>query len=49
MYSTLSVESKIKNYSVEFISSIDDIFTLICDNNVITFIDSNVHRLYPQL
>lgn len=49
MYGTLNVDSKIKNYSVEFISNIDVIVDLIANPNIITFIDSNVVKLYPEL
>ena len=49
MYSTLNIDSKIKNYSVEFVSNIDVIIDLITNPNTITFIDSNVVKLYPEL
>ena len=49
MYGKLNVDSKIKNYSVEFVSDIDGILDLIANPNVITFIDSNVVKLYPEL
>jgi 3-dehydroquinate synthase len=49
MYSTLEIQSKISNYSIHFIENLDDIQTLIDQPNIITFIDSNVSRLYPAL
>jgi len=47
MHSPLIVMSKIKNYSIDFISNIDEIIELVSDSKNITFIDSNVLRLYP--
>ena len=49
MYSTLEIQSKISNYSIHFIENLDAIQTLIDQPNTITFIDSNVSRLYPAL
>ena len=49
MYSTLEIQSKISNYSIHFIENLDTIQTLIDQPNTITFIDSNVSRLYPAL
>jgi 3-dehydroquinate synthase len=49
MYSTLEIQSKISNYSIHFIENLDVIQTLIDQPNTITFIDSNVSRLYPAL
>ena len=49
MYSTLEIQSKISNYSIHFIENLDTIQTLIDQPNTITFIDSNVSRLYPEL
>lgn len=49
MYSTLEIQSKISNYSIHFIENLDAIQTLIDQPNTITFIDSNVSRLYPVL
>ena len=49
MYSTLEIQSKISNYSIHFIENLDIIQTLIDQPNTITFIDSNVSRLYPVL
>ena len=49
MYSTLEIQSKISNYSIHFIENLNTIQTLIDQPNTITFIDSNVSRLYPVL
>lgn len=49
MYSTLKIQSKISDYSIHFIENLDVIQTLIDQPNTITFIDSNVSRLYPAL
>ena len=49
MYSTLKIQSKISDYSIHFIENLDAIQTLIDQPNTITFIDSNVSRLYPAL
>ncbi len=49
MHSTLNVQSKIKNYSIDFISDINQIINLIFTTNTITFIDTNVVKLYPEL
>jgi 3-dehydroquinate synthase len=49
MYSTLKIQSKISNYSIHFIENMNTIQTLIDQPNTITFIDSNVSRLYPEL
>lgn len=49
MYSTLEIQSKINNYSIHFVENLNAIQTLIDQPNTITFIDSNVSRLYPEL
>ena len=49
MYSTLEIQSKISNYSIHFIENLNAIQTLIDQPNTITFIDSNVSKLYPEL
>jgi 3-dehydroquinate synthase len=49
MHSTLNINSKIKNYSVEFVSSLTAIIDLISNSNTISFIDSNIVELYPEL
>ena len=45
----LSVDSKMKRYSVEFTDSIGDIADILNQNRIITVIDSNVANLYPSL
>lgn len=49
MYSTLKIQSKINNYSINFVENLNTIQTLIDQPNTITFIDNNVSRLYPAL
>lgn len=49
MYSTLEIQSKISNYSIHFIETLRSVQALIDQPNTITFIDSNVSRLYPEL
>lgn len=49
MFSIISIESKIKNYSVEFVDYIDDIMRFINTDNTIVFIDKIVSNLYPIL
>lgn len=49
MYSTLEIQSKISNYSIHFIETLRSVQALIDQRNTITFIDSNVSRLYPEL
>lgn len=49
MYSTLEIQSKINNYSIHFVETLNTVQTLIDQPNTITFIDSNVSRLYPEL
>lgn len=49
MHSTLTVNSKIKNYSIAFISDLQEVIELIKGSNTITFIDSNVYDLYSEL
>ena len=49
MYSTLEIQSKISNYSIHFIENLNAIETLIDQPNTITFIDSNVSKLYSEL
>ena len=49
MYSALEIQSKVNNYSIHFIENLNTIQTLIDQPNTITFIDSNVSRLYPEL
>lgn len=49
MYSTLEIQSKISNYSIHFIETLGSVQALIDQPNTVTFIDSNVSRLYPEL
>jgi 3-dehydroquinate synthase len=49
MYSTLEIQSKISNYGIHFVETLSSIQSLIDQPNTITFIDSNVSRLYPEL
>ena len=49
MYSTLNVESKIKNYSIDFVSDLNGIIDIVGNSNSVTFIDSNIIALYPEL
>ena len=49
MHSTLEIQSKISNYSIHFVETLSNIQALIDQPNTITFIDSNVSKLYPQL
>jgi 3-dehydroquinate synthase len=49
MHSTLEIQSKISNYSIHFIENMNIIQTLIDQPNTITFIDSNVSKLYPEV
>jgi 3-dehydroquinate synthase len=49
MYGTLEIQSKINNYSVYFIETLNSIQVLIDQPNTITAIDSNVSRIYPEL
>lgn len=49
MHGELIVSSKVKEYSVSFIADLDPVIHLMQDKNTITFVDSNVLRLYPVL
>jgi 3-dehydroquinate synthase len=49
MHSTLEVQSKISNYRIHFVETLSNIQALIDQPNTITFIDSNVSKLYTQL
>jgi 3-dehydroquinate synthase len=49
MHNILEIKSKIRNYTIEFTESIDDIIELTQQANTITFIDKNIPPLYPQL
>jgi len=49
MHSTLDIQSKVKDYKLHFIDSLENIQTLIDKPNTITFIDRNVSNLHPEL
>lgn len=49
MHSNLEIQSKIRNYRLFFIENLSNIESLIDQLNTVTFIDSNVATLYPQL
>mgnify|MGYP003658733101 CR=1 FL=1 len=46
MFGTIDVKSKIKDYSISFIDNIDEIKTLINEENTITVIDKTVKNLF---
>lgn len=45
----LQITSKINNYELSFIDSLDDIIAEMQQPNTVTFIDKNVANLYPSL
>lgn len=49
MHSTLKVSSKINDYEVVFVESLDDIIELMEQPNTISFVDFNVLLLHPVL
>jgi 3-dehydroquinate synthase len=49
MYNELTISSKIKNYKVRFINSINDIVLMCEQNNTITFVDKKVKESFSQL
>jgi len=49
MHGLLNIPSKVKDYTLEFVDSIDNIQSLIDQQGVITIIDKNVNSLYPSL
>jgi 3-dehydroquinate synthase len=49
MHNILNIKSKVSDYCLGFINNIEDIEQHIDKPNTITFIDSNVSRLYPSL
>lgn len=49
MYSELIVNSKTRNYKVNFVDSIDEILFLCNQKNTITFIDKKVKDLFHEL
>lgn len=46
---TLQIKSKINNYELFFVDSLDEIITITQQSNTITFVDTNVLDLYPAL
>ena len=49
MHNILKIPSKVNNYELAFIESLDHIINLSKQPNTITIIDSNVAQLYPEL
>lgn len=49
MHNILKIPSKVNNYELRFIESLDYIINLSKQPNTLTFIDSNVAQLYPEL
>ncbi len=49
MLSIIPIDSKLKNYHVEFIDSLDKIIHINNCENTIVYIDENVSKLYPLL
>jgi len=49
MHSTLKVPSKINEYDVVFIDSLQDVIDLMSQSNTISFVDTNILSLYPVL
>jgi 3-dehydroquinate synthase len=49
MYNTIKIQSKINNYNIQFVDTLNNIQSLIDQPNTIIFIDSNVSKLYPEL
>ena len=49
MYSILEIKSKISDYKLSFVDTIQEIEHHIDQPNTITFIDDNVNKLYPSL
>jgi 3-dehydroquinate synthase len=49
MYDILKISSKINNYELKFIESLNYITEIVQQPNTITFIDDNVAHLYPEL
>lgn len=49
MYNILNIKSKVSDYKLGFVDSLDLIQALIERDNTITIIDSNVNKLYPTL
>jgi len=49
MYNTIEIQSKINNYNIQFVDTLNNIQSLIDQPNTITFIDNNISKLYPEL
>jgi 3-dehydroquinate synthase len=49
MHKIVQLNSVLGNYTVQFLQDLSTIESLIDKNDVVTFIDSNVQRLYPSL
>jgi len=49
MHNILEIKSKISDYKLGFVDTIQDIEKYIDQPNTITFIDQNVNQLYPSL
>jgi 3-dehydroquinate synthase len=49
MHNILDIKSKISDYKLGFVDSLETIHALIDQDNTITIIDSNVNELYPVL
>jgi len=49
MYNILNIKSKISDYQLGFVDSIQEIEQYIDQPNTIIFIDNNVNKLYPSL
>lgn len=49
MHSILEIKSKISDYKLSFVDTIQEIEHYIDQPNTITFIDDNVNKLYPSL
>jgi len=48
MHNSIEVISKLKTYNIHFINNFNDIIKLCNSNNVITFIDENVYKIYSE-
>ena len=49
MHNILKIKSRVSDYQLGFVNTIEDIEYYIDQPNTITFIDSNVDKLYPSL
>ena len=46
---SLRIKSKICDYTLEFVDSIEQILNVTNTQNTITFIDNNIASLYPEI